>query len=100
MTKKDGLVGVKVYPRRDDLMGLLLTAVHKICNVSGPTVTQRIADCIVPFLGVLPTQSRMSLKKSTWNQCREIILINISPLTLHFLGIVKSRIGLKTTIEK
>ena len=59
------------------------TATRKICNVFGPTVTKIIADCIVPFLGVLPTQSRMSLKNSTWKQCREIILVNIDPFILH-----------------
>jgi len=83
VTKKDGLVGVQVHQKRDDIMGLLWTATRKICNVFGPTVTKIIADCIVPFLGVLPTQSRMSLKNSTWKQCREIILVNIDPFILH-----------------
>jgi len=43
-----------------------------------------IADCIVPFLGLLPTRSKMSLANASWRQCREVVLVNIAPSQLYF----------------
>ncbi|MEE8056416.1 MAG: class I SAM-dependent methyltransferase [Pseudomonadales bacterium] len=84
VTKKGGLIGLWVCPRRRDLLGLVFSGVRKICSALGPDATKRIADCIVPFLGALPTRSKISLRNSTWKQCREIVLVNIAPPTLYF----------------
>ena len=37
------------------------------------------------FLSFVETDSKVNLKNSTWEQCREIVLINLAPKILHFL---------------
>jgi SAM-dependent methyltransferase len=84
VTRTGGFIGIWVYPRRIGLGGTLFSMIRKVCQVSGTLGCKLIADCIVPFLGFLPTRSKMSLANSSWRQCREIVLVNIAPSQLHF----------------
>lgn len=81
--KPGGYLGVWVYPRPKGLLGFVLMAVRKICKTVGPKGTAAIADCIVPFLSLLPTRSKVHLGNSSWSECREVILVNIA-LDVHF----------------
>lgn len=82
--KVGGLLGVWMYPRRKGLLWVTFILIRRICHFISPGLRRIIADCIVPFLSLLPTQSRVSLKNATWEQCREVVLINIEPNKLFF----------------
>jgi ubiquinone/menaquinone biosynthesis C-methylase UbiE len=82
--KPGGWIGVWIYPQQEGLGGLTFGFVRRVCQRVGPFWTRRIADLIVPFLGILPTRSKMSLRNSTWRQCREVVLVNIAPKQLAF----------------
>jgi ubiquinone/menaquinone biosynthesis C-methylase UbiE len=84
VTRTGGYVGIWVYPQRHSVGGILFPLARKVCYVSGPLCCRLIADCIVPFLGFLPTRSKMSLANASWRQCREVVLVNIAPSKLSF----------------
>lgn len=82
--KPGGWIGVWIYPQQEGLPGLAFNLTRQICQRVGPFWTRRIADLIVPLLGILPTQSRVNLQNATWRQCREVVLVNIAPKQLVF----------------
>jgi SAM-dependent methyltransferase len=84
VTRTGGYIGIWVYPKRRGVGGTLFSLVRKVCQVLGPLCCRLIANCIVPFLGFLPTRSKMSLANASWRQCREIVLVNIAPSQLYF----------------
>ena len=79
-----GLVGVWMYPKTKTLGFRVFNIVRGICKLTGKPGTNFIANCIVPFLGLLPTSSHLSLRNASWKQCREIVLVNIAPTHLQF----------------
>lgn len=81
-----GLIGVWFAPRRRGPLGWAFSAVRGLCRRLGPFLTRRVADLLVPILPLLPTRSKVSLANATWRQCREVVLVNIAPRTLHLLG--------------
>ena len=82
--KPGGWIGVWIYPKQEGLAWLAFRLVRQVCRRVSPFWTRRVADLIVPFLGTLPTRSKMSLRNSTWRQCREVVLVNIAPKQLAF----------------
>ena len=84
VTKKGGMVGIWVYPRRDGLGGFVFSTVRKLCSILGRRFTSGLAHTIVPFLGFLPTRSVASLRNASWNQCHEVVMVNIAPQNLIF----------------
>jgi len=84
VVKKDGLVGVWIYPKQTGLGGLVFGMVRNFCQMIGPFGTSKVADLIVPFLGILPTRSKLSLANASWSECREVVLVNIAPEKLVF----------------
>lgn len=84
VTRKGGRIGVWLYPKLGGLGGAVFSLIRKACQLTGPIGCRLIADCIVPFLGFLPTSSKMSLANASWRQCREVVLVNIAPRQLYF----------------
>lgn len=84
VSKTGGWVGIWLYPKQSGLAGWAFNLTRSLCRRVGIFCTRRIADLIVPWLGLLPTQSKVSLRNSTWHQCRESVLVNIAPLQLEF----------------
>ena len=84
VTRKGGYIGIWVYPKTSGVGGALFLLIRKACQVIGPRGSVLIADCIVPFLGFLPTRSKMSLANASWRQCREVVLVNVAPSQLYF----------------
>ena len=84
VTAVDGLIGIWIYPKKKGLGGALFSGIRNICRFSGRKVTILIANLIVPFLALLPTQSGMNLANASWKQCREIVMVNIAPTQLFF----------------
>lgn len=84
VTHRGGLVGVWLYPKKRGLAGLAFSVVRSLCKLTGSIGTRVIADLIVPFLGFLPTESKVNLSNASWKQCREVVLVNIAPKQLYF----------------
>lgn len=83
--KQGGWIGVWVYPEPQGLSMVAFKATRRICRIVGPFLTRRIADIITPFIGLLPTRSKINLINSSWKECREVILVNIAPKKLVFI---------------
>ncbi len=84
--KPGGLLGIWVYTRPSRTKYMALRFVRAVTRAGGPFVTNRIADIIVPFLSYLPVASGLNLRNASWNQCREVVLVNIAPKELSFPG--------------
>jgi len=84
VTRRGGLVGIWVSPRHGGPAGAALAVVRAICSVVGRRGTLAIANALVPFLGLLPTASRVTLRTAGWRGCREVVLVNIAPRRLVF----------------
>lgn len=84
VTKPKGLIGIWIYPKAKGWGGFMFGLVRNLCKLTGDPGTKLIANCIVPFLGFLPTQSKLNLSNSSWKQCREIVFVNIAPKQLYF----------------
>jgi SAM-dependent methyltransferase len=80
----NGIIGVWVYPRTAGISNFIFQTTRKICQIGGKTFTDLFAAFIIPFLPILPTKSKVTLFNSTWKQCREVVLVNISPEFLIF----------------
>ena len=84
VTKMGGYIGIWVYPRIGGLGGVLFSLARRLCQLTAPLGSRIIAECIVPFLGFLPTRSKMNLANASWKQCREVVLVNLRPRQLVF----------------
>jgi len=82
--KKGGLLGLWIFPKKVGLGGFVFNMIRNTCNLLGKGFTNFLANLIVPFLYILPTNSKINLSNSTWKQCREIVLVNIAPSQLFF----------------
>ncbi|MDC1098484.1 methyltransferase domain-containing protein [Candidatus Pelagibacter ubique] len=82
--KKGGKLGIWVYLQPKGFKGVIFNFIRKITLFCGDWVSYRIADCIVPFLFILPVDSKINLMNASWRQCREIVLVNIQPKDLIF----------------
>lgn len=84
VTRHGGLVGLWVAPRHGGVGGAALGAVRAICRAMGRRGTNAVANALVPFIGLLPTASGVSLHSAGWRACREVVLVNIAPQRLEF----------------
>jgi ubiquinone/menaquinone biosynthesis C-methylase UbiE len=89
VTKIGGIVGVWLYPRPHGLARYLLFFVRALIKAGGRPVAWLIVNSLVPFLGYLPTASKLSLKNATWRQCREVIEVNLIPSSLQYYDSVE-----------
>lgn len=83
-TKKGGVLGLWIYPKNQGIGGFVFDTIRKMCKALGNGFTTFLANLIVPFLFILPTNSKVNLGNSTWKQCREVVLVNIAPTQLFF----------------
>src|SRR5208337_2826093 len=82
LLKPDGLIGIWILPEMKGPMGMVFRWIRTACRRLGPNGTRVLADLIVPFLYLVPTDSRIHLGNSSWAQCRETVLVDIAPGTL------------------
>lgn len=78
-----GVLAVWVYPRREGIGSALFDVIRLLARLGGQRGAALLANSIVPFLGLLPTESGLNLCNASWKQCREIVMVNIAPTTLH-----------------
>jgi SAM-dependent methyltransferase len=84
VTKLGGLIGISFYPKPKGLLGKLFTGTRTFFQKL-PKPLQNIAtNILVPLLGLLPTQSGVSLKNASWSECKEVVLVNLAPPVLSF----------------
>lgn len=84
VTKPGGMIGIWFYPRNTSLLGKIFGIVRAIVPKLPKFFQDRVADCIVPFLSVLPTAGGLHLGNASWASCREVVLVNIAPPHLIF----------------
>lgn len=84
ITKGGGMTGIWIYPKPKGLLGVLFRMTQWICVKGGGRIAYHIANLIVPFMRFLPVSSGVHLGNATWQQCREVVLVNIAPLQLAF----------------
>jgi SAM-dependent methyltransferase len=82
--KPEGRIAIWIYPKSAGLSGLAFSMVRQLCQLLGSSGTGLLAHCIVPFLGMLPTRSKMHLGNASWRQCHEVVMVNIQPKQMIF----------------
>lgn len=84
VTKAGGWIGLWVYPPPAGMAGKAFLGVRKLCGLLGTRFTRSMAHLLVPFLGMLPTRSGVSLRNASWRQCLEVVLVNLAPVQISF----------------
>lgn len=78
------LIGLWYAPPRRGLAGALFSLTRAVVPRLPGWAQVALANTLVPFLGLMPTASTLSLRTGTWRECREVILVNIAPRHLEF----------------
>ena len=76
--KPGGYIGV-FSPEIKGISRVILKTTRGIAQLFGDRVQQILADLLVPFFGLAPSETRISLKNASWQQVREVILTDIAP---------------------
>lgn len=84
VTKPGGLIGVWFYPDAGGIGSACFRLTRSIVPSLPGFIQRRLADLIVPLLGLLPTASGVSLRNASWAACREVVLVNIAAPRLMF----------------
>lgn len=82
--KPGGLCGLWVFDA-GPLLGTGLRVLRALARAAGPRGARLLADLIVPFYGLLPTRSGLTVGNSSWRQTREVLLSNLTPPHMHYL---------------
>lgn len=86
VTRRGGLIGVWFYIKPNSIGWTLLSGVRLLVRVAPSWLADGVANLIVPFLAILPTSSRVNLSNASWEQCKEIVMVNIMPEELWYPG--------------
>jgi SAM-dependent methyltransferase len=84
VTRPGGLIGLWYAPQRQGLTGMLFKAARCVVPRLPRWGQMAIANALVPFLGLMPTSSGLSLRTGSWRECREVILVNLAPSDITF----------------
>ncbi|MBI5952677.1 MAG: class I SAM-dependent methyltransferase [Chloroflexi bacterium] len=79
-----GLLGIWLYPKMEGIVGSLFEFTRFLCRRLGRRWSKIIIYPIVLMLPVLPVRSGINLSNSTWQQCIEVVEINLLPEELGF----------------
>jgi len=82
--KPGGLVGVWVYPKKVGIVGQLFELARSLSHRLGRRWSRIIIYPIVLILPLLPVRSGINLFNSTWQQCVEVVEVNLLPDELDF----------------
>jgi ubiquinone/menaquinone biosynthesis C-methylase UbiE len=83
--KPNGIVGVF----SPEIKGLSRFGLQSIRSIAGRLNTKgksMLADLLVPFFGLVPSETGINLKNASWRQIREVILTDIAPPQLTILS--------------
>jgi len=84
VTKEGGYIGVWFYAKPNFINNLFLKTVRSLSSCCKKKLVNILANIIVPFLYILPIASKINLSNATWEECREIVLVNIAPENLWY----------------
>jgi SAM-dependent methyltransferase len=82
--KPGGLIGVWLYPKMESLGGKIFEFTRAVCHRLGRRLSKIIVYMIVPLLPILPVRSGVNLFNATWQQCVEVVEVNLLPEVLDF----------------
>jgi ubiquinone/menaquinone biosynthesis C-methylase UbiE len=82
--KPGGLIGVWVYPKIDGTAGALFDFTRAVCHHLGRRFSKIIVNIVVPLLPILPVHSGINPFNATWQQCVEVVEVNLLPEVLEF----------------
>lgn len=82
--KPGGLVSIWLYPKSDGLGGRLFGLTRNICRRLGRQFSKPIIYTIALLLPILPVRSGINLFNATWQQCVEVVEVNLLPQVLDF----------------
>lgn len=89
VTAHEGLIGIWVAPKHKGFLGLMFSLIRTLSKWGGSFIQKVIANLLVPFLWLLPIASRVNLSNASWEECKEVILVNIAPSSLYFPDITE-----------
>ncbi len=76
--KPGGYIGI-FSPEIKGVSRIILKTTRSVAQLFGDRGQQILADLLVPFFGLAPSETRINLKNATWRQVREVILTDIAP---------------------
>lgn len=82
--KPGGLIGVWLYPKIEGMAGAIFKFTRLVCRRLGRQLSKIIVYIIVPLLPFLPVRSGINLFNATWQQCVEVVEVNLLPEVLDF----------------
>lgn len=82
--KKGGWIGV-FSPDIKGISKTILFAVRSIAKLLGNRGKRILANLLVPFFGLAPSETQITLKNASWRQVCEVILTNIAPPKLEVI---------------
>lgn len=82
--KPGGLVGIWIYPKMEGIVGKLFNFTRSLCHWLGKKWSKVVIYPIVLLLPALPVRSGINLFNSTWQQCVEVVEVNLLPKELGF----------------
>lgn len=80
-----GLLGVWVLSAQKGAVGWGLGLLRRWCALWGPGGCRWLANMLVPLLYFIPSRTGLNLSNADWGQCREALLVNLTPPRLHAL---------------
>jgi len=84
VVRPGGLVGLWIAPPPAGAAGKLFSMARQVVPRLPRWFQITLANALVPFLGLMPTSSRLSLRTGSWRECREVVLVNIAPRSIAF----------------
>lgn len=80
--KPGGLIGIWMFPQKLGLGGKLFSLARFLCRMVGARLARWLIHLIVLFSPLLPLNSGVNLKNSSWRQCAEVLEVSLLPQTL------------------
>jgi len=83
--KPGGQIGI-FSPEISGISKIILSATRSIAQLLNKRGQKVLADILVPFFGLAPSETGINLKNATWQQVREVILTDIAPPHLEIIA--------------
>lgn len=82
--KSGGWIGI-FSPEIAGISKSILLAVRSLAKMVGGQGKKFLADFLVPFFGLAPSETHINLRNASWIQVREVILTDIAPPKLEII---------------
>lgn len=84
--KTGGKIGIWTLPEPTGIVGSAFRVLRSIARLLPYRGKIYLAHFLVPALFFVNNKSNISLKNSSWKQCRETLLVNLSPQAINFIS--------------